>query len=145
MVGRTPWTARDALVPLPHQPTAPRLPAPRVLSGVLPAKLRSLLAGTTTGGEEGDVWRSSCAARRDQSPEAGGHSRRDRNPVRLSPLACLAGIARIPRAPQPDIVVTVAWLEPATVRHARVPRTIVPSPAPQRSRLPGYGSRRING
>src|ERR1022692_4422470 len=41
-----PW---DALVPLPHQPTAPRLPAHRVLSGVLPAKLRSLLAGTTTG------------------------------------------------------------------------------------------------
>jgi len=50
-----------------------------------------------------------------------------------------------PRAPQPDKEATDARLVPVTVRHARVPRIIVPGAAPQRSILPGCGTRRIDG
>src|ERR1022692_1742597 len=50
-----------------------------------------------------------------------------------------------PRAPQPDKEATDARLVPVTVRHARVTRIIVPGAAPQRSILPGCGTRRIDG
>lgn len=40
--------------------------------------------------------------------------------------------ARIPHAPEPDVVVPVPWFVPVAVRHADVPRVIVPRTAPQR-------------
>ena len=50
-----------------------------------------------------------------------------------------------PRAPQPDTDTTEARTVPVTARHARVPRNIEPGAAPQRSILPGCGTRRIDG
>jgi len=72
-----------------------------------------------------------AAIHRDQSQEAGvalppgTQSRTALTVLCQTKDACLAGIARIPHAPEADVVVTVVRFVPVTVRRARAPRGLL--------------------
>jgi len=77
-----------------------------------------------------DVRRSALRLAGTEARKRARHTRADRDPPGSGRPPC--GRARIPDAPDPDVVVPVAWFVPVTVRHAGVPRIIVPGTAPQR-------------
>jgi hypothetical protein len=77
--------------------------------------------------------RAKAAGRRDQRPEA-GMTRPDGVEGVHPAQADLRStkFARIPHTPETDVIVSVAWFVPVTVRSPDVPWIIVPGPAAQR-------------